>query len=364
MDRHAMKIDLIMPDKSHTSLKQYTEELHDALVKENVEARLISSERLKPAQFIDTITKQSPDFTLSFNGLLPDQQGRFLADMIGIPHVALLTEFPTPFSLLKDSPKTIIGSPDRYGAAFLQGIGALKSFYFPLGVKIHETDDTPKKYKLIYIGSHLLPETIIRNWKKNYPEPFVQALLKAGTLTLENESLSYVEAVTQAFDEKVKDGSLFMPRIDMIAVLIELEDYIQSLNAVNMLDAALKDKIDLHIFEEKDRPSELKTKYKGTSLVFHTPVSYSESLTIIAESENRLINSFLIKKGIPISVLTSLSLRCQPIINKNSELKEFPAYSPPYYQFDLETKTPREFLQEHTWEKRVKPLLKELLGHL
>ncbi len=52
---------------------------------------------INPRPFLDTLFADRPECTLSFNGLLPDAEGRFFCEMIQIPHVACLVDAPTQF---------------------------------------------------------------------------------------------------------------------------------------------------------------------------------------------------------------------------------------------------------------------------
>ncbi len=72
----------------------FTEELANALNRQGVISKIIEAKRDDPRAFLRAILEDPPDCTLSFNGLLPDHEGHFLADFIKIPHVACLTDSP------------------------------------------------------------------------------------------------------------------------------------------------------------------------------------------------------------------------------------------------------------------------------
>src|SRR6516162_3155093 len=103
------KIDVFMPPLSQYSvLHHFTKKLHEALVQQGIVSRLLEAKHNDPGPFLDALLKDPPDCTLSFNGLLPDNQGRFFSDMIRIPHVACLVDSPTNFLTLVRSPYSVI----------------------------------------------------------------------------------------------------------------------------------------------------------------------------------------------------------------------------------------------------------------
>ena len=85
------------PLNSYSLLQYFTIKMHEALLRLGVQSRLLEAKNKNPAPFLKVLFEDSPDCTLSFNGLLPDEQGRFFSDMIKIPHVAFIVDSPLKF---------------------------------------------------------------------------------------------------------------------------------------------------------------------------------------------------------------------------------------------------------------------------
>ncbi len=74
------RIDVFMPPRSQYGvLHHFTRKLSEALGRAGVEASLLEAQYDNPKPFLDKIFSDRPDCTLSFNGLLPDREGRFFA---------------------------------------------------------------------------------------------------------------------------------------------------------------------------------------------------------------------------------------------------------------------------------------------
>ena len=109
------KIDLFMPPTSQYGvLHHFTKKLCEAFIRLGVSCGLLQAERNNPKPFLTEIFQDPQDRTLSFNGLLPDEEGRFFCDLVSLPHVAFLVNSFHHFFALVNSPYTIIASSDRF----------------------------------------------------------------------------------------------------------------------------------------------------------------------------------------------------------------------------------------------------------
>lgn len=87
------RIALILPDKkTHEELFALTLTLSKALQKIGISCIELTSERENPGPFLEKLFNFLPQITVSYNGLLPDEEGRFFADLIKIPHLCCLIE--------------------------------------------------------------------------------------------------------------------------------------------------------------------------------------------------------------------------------------------------------------------------------
>lgn len=106
-----MKIDLLLPDlTSYDVLKEFTWALSKAFNKAGVKARVID---LNQKNSVQQHLKELPDYTLAFNGLLPDVSNKFLYDFTKVPHITWLVDSPATFTELLAHPKSLIITIDE-----------------------------------------------------------------------------------------------------------------------------------------------------------------------------------------------------------------------------------------------------------
>src|SRR5262249_10865415 len=92
-------IDLFMPPNisQYGVLHHFTIKMNEALQRSGVRSRILEAQKDNPKPFLSELFNEIPDCTLSFNGLLPDKEGRFFCDLVKIPHVACTIDSPNAF---------------------------------------------------------------------------------------------------------------------------------------------------------------------------------------------------------------------------------------------------------------------------
>lgn len=379
-----MKIDLLFPPHQNDDFLEYfTQSLGEALLRLGVECRLLKPEKNNPSAFVDDLLRHAPDCTLSFNGLLPDEKDNFLADLVKIPHVACLTDFPTSFNRLAKSKYTIITSPDRFGSIYLQGINARRVLYMPHAISksTHAEMTAKKEYEIVLISSASDPEKIRKKWKKTYPKPLVDAMIESAERTLAEPKLPYQEALSDAINEKMFETPIDLNPIDFLWLLHEQEVYIESLNIVNALNE-LKD-FTIDVFGRPHETSELPFLIKNKNVSFHPPITFQQSFDIQAKAKVVLDSSPLLKEGGGIGVFAALALNSLPLTNKTAFIAENfkegenlltydsnsweatrnslqKVLQDPHLCERMVEKGREKVMREHTWDVRAASLVKEL----
>jgi spore maturation protein CgeB len=319
------KIAIFMPPLSQYSvLHHFTKSLHNALQQQGIETRLLEAKYNDPAPFLDTLLKDPPDCTLSFNGLLPDEQGRFLSDMIHIPHVACLVDSPINFLPLIRSPHSIITCVDRDGIDFFNGLGFQNAFFMPHAVESSLAPDLPTKreYDVLMLSSCIDYEEIRNNWKKKYPKPLREALEEAAEQTLSDQETPYYQAFVAALDKQVSKQSGIDPStIDFIACLDDLEMFIRGKDRVELVKAVQDAKVD--IFGSAEGLTGWK-KYLGNkrNVAIHDPVPFDQALATMKHSKIVLNSSPWIKNGGHERIFSGLACGALVITNENIFMRE------------------------------------------
>jgi hypothetical protein len=253
------RIDVFMPPLSNYGvLHHFTEKMHQALQRAGINSRLLEAKREDPAPFLNALFEDEPECTLSFNGLLPDNQGRFFCDMIGIPHVACLVDSPNDFMPLTTSPSTIITCVDRSSVDFFKGTGFPRVMFLPHGVDRDLAPDPSgnREYDVVMLSSCIDYEGIHASWKKKYPAPIRKAMEEAAEQALSDLNTPYYQTFVAALNKQIQDQSGIDPdKVDFTEILDDLEMYIRGKDRVELVKSIKDAKIDVFGSAEECRLS-------------------------------------------------------------------------------------------------------------
>lgn len=381
------RIDLFMPPYSlYNVLHHFTRSLFDALSRTGVHCRLLTAQYKDPAEFIDKILKDPPDCTLSFNGLLPDEKGNFLCDMLRIPHVACLVDSPQDFLSLVHSPFSVITCVDRFACDFFQGMHFQNVIFMPHAADRNIFSQSisiqgPRPYDVLLLGSYIDYDDIHKAWTKKYDPEFVLAILEAAEQTLTDPNVSYVQALAQGMDKYAKRIGGFDPtKVDFITLLSELENYIRGKDRITLVNSITDAKIDIFGKDSMRWKKHLKNPSK---VVLHEAVPYEESLLLMQKSKIVLSSSPSFKQGAHERVFTGLASGAAVMTNNNSFLREnfkhgenilFHRYpegkevndsineylNNPEKRYELISKGREIVRNNHTWDHRAAVLVNDL----
>lgn len=381
------KIDLFMPPISQYGvLHHFTKKLCEALIRSGVTCRLLQAERNNPKPFLTEIFQDPPDCTLSFNGLLPDDEGRFFCDMIQIPHVACLVDSPNQFFPLIKSPFTIITCVDRFFCEFFKGMNFQNVLFMPHGVEknLSASMDNERSYDVVMLSSCIDFNAIRQEWTQKYSKELCKVLDEAAEITLSDQETPYVQAFVQALDRHVsKGGGIDPQQIDFVNVLDDLELYVRGFDRIQVIKGIKDAKVD--IFGSGDTKDSWK-QYLGSShknVVVHEPIPYERALDIMKDSKILLNSCPQIKNGGHERIFAGLACGALVLTNENIFMRENfkDGNSIAFYrhkQWDkindqvnnyLSDETKRKevvhkgkeiVMKGHTWDHRAAVLLKEL----
>lgn len=381
------RIDLFMTPRSRYGvLPDFTNSLADGLIRSGVNARVLEAHYDDPKLFLDTIFADPPDCTLSFNGLLPDDEGRFFCDMIRIPHVACLVDGPQHFIPLTRSPLSIITAVDRAACDFFQRVQFQNVLFMPHAVdkeRILAATSLKKErpYDVLFLSSFIDYEDVQKTWRKDYPKSVVQALEEAAEATLSDRSTYYIQAFVEAFDRIVRnDPSINPSGLDFVTLLDLLEDYIRGRDRVQLVQS-IQD-VPIHIFGvdshrwQRYMPKEVK-------IIPHESVTFDETFPLMRQSKVVLSSCPTILYGAHERVFAGLASGAVAFANENEYmLQTFKSreniflYRPddlsqvnsgihellanPELRLEI-AQNGRELVYEaHTWDHRAAVLINEL----
>jgi glycosyltransferase involved in cell wall biosynthesis len=381
------RIDLFMPpeDKSRYSvLPHFTLKMMEALTRAGVSCRLLKSEKNNPKPFLENLFKDPPDCTLSFNGLLPDEEGRFFCDTIKIPHIACLIDSPTQYLALAGSPYTVITVPDRFSANFLKGLECNRVIFMPHGIEpdlLKSSKGKEKKFDIVMLSSCIDYHAMEDEWKRKYSKEMVDLMHEASDLALHSKEISCIQAFVQTMDQYISAGKLKPEPLNFPEIIDQIEIHTKGKDRVELLKA-VKD-IPIHIFGNS---IELWKKYLGEqtkNIELHEPVNFELAMEIMRQSKVLLNSCAWLKDGTHERILAGIANGALVLTNENIYMNEhftdgdnialYPAGKwelvPEKLQEYLSNETKRKktvekgqelVLKHHTWDQRVKTLLKEL----
>jgi len=381
------RIDLFMPTRSRYGvLHHFTKCLHDALKRSGVNCRLLEAQKDNPGPFLTQIFNDPPDCTLSFNGVLPDAEGRFLCDLLKIPHVACVVDSPNHFFPLIKSPYNIITCVDRFACEFFKGMNFENVLFMPHAVEkdLEPHSDAQRTFDVLLLSSCIDYESIGELWKKKYPPSIRKALHKAAELTLADTDTSYVQAFVIALDSlRPKIKTTEIAQFDFVEGLNELEFYIRGLDRIRLIQSIKDARVDIFGADNSKAVWEKYLGKKQRNIRIHEEVSFEQALELMKHAKILLNSCLWIKNGAHERIFTGLASGALVLTNDNSYMREnftddknILFYKP--FEMDkindkingiLQNESKRQkiakkgrdvVMKHHTWDHRAAQLLKEL----
>lgn len=321
------RIDLFMPPLSQYGVLHYfTKQLCAGLVKAGIQCNILEAEHNNPKPFLDALFKDKPDCTLSFNGLLPDAQGRFFCDLINIPHVACLVDSPNSFFDLIKSPLTIITCVDHNYCDFFKGMNFPNVLFMPHGADSSIPKPNPErsfKYDVAVLASCIDYEQIRSTWDRKYGTQIAKMMDQAAEVALSDATTSYVNAFVQVLNTSVgKPHGVDPTKIDFAALFDDLEFFIKGKDRVELIRSVKDAQID--IFGSPDGTTQW-SKYLGSTnknVKYHDPVPFEQALDIMKQSKILLNSGAWIKNGSHERIFSGIASGSLVITNLNIYMSE------------------------------------------
>lgn len=381
------RIDLIMPIFSQYGvLHHFTRCLHQALINAGVNARLLETEKYNPAPFLTKIFSDPPECTLSFNGILPDEQGHFLCDLLKIPHVSCLVDSHNQYLELTKSKNNIITCVDRHSCEFFKGMNFDNVLFMPHAVEkdLKPSEDEHRNYEVLLLSSSREFELIRTEWDKKYPSDISKAMLNAADIYLSDTETTYVQALATALDSlKSKSIAKRIAEYNPVEMLYELEQYTRGLDRVRLVQSIKDARVDIFGTENT---KEFWNKYLGKkqrNVILHEGVSFQQSFELMKHAKIVLNNCIWIKDGAHERIFSGMACGALVMTSDNRYLREYFTdgknilfYNPSEMESTNDkinqalsnekklkqmAKQGREIVMKyHTWDQRAGQLLKDL----
>lgn len=380
------RVDFFMPPISRYGVLEHaTKKLMEAFQRAGVQCRLLIAERENPEPFLKSLFGDKPDLTISFNGLLPDNEGRFFCDMIQTPHLAVLVDMPYPFAPLIHSPYSIVSCPDQIACNFFRGIGFDRVIFLPQGIEkeLEEHKEQERIYDVLFPGTLIDYIGLRDSWKKKYPLALWNLMEEAADMSLASPTTPYVEVLVKAVqDQKNKPHRLDPTTLNYLDILNQIATYTTGRERMELIQG-IKD-AEVHVFGS-DAPTASWESYLKDypNVTVHDPVAFEQALEIMQQSKIVLNSVNWIKNGGHERIFGAAACGAVPLTRDNAFTSENfkDGQSIELYEYDkldvmnqkiqelLKDESKRKNIvdnakeivfQKHTWDQRAALLLEQL----
>ncbi len=369
----------------YESKRHFTQKLMEALNRLNIETHLIDlQENPFEAETALEIQEFAPDLTASFNSIQALPSGKFLWDILQIPHLSIIVD-PIQYSMdLIKSPLSIITCVDRFDCEYVRKQGFNNIFFWP-----HATDKDlqikggEKPYDIVLIGSCYDYESMRNSWKERYSPKIQKALASASEMVLANRTMTLVDALTAALKECRAEPSEY----DFMTCFYDFDNCVRGFDRVNLV-RAIKD-YPVHIFgdmmSDDDRYQLDWRDYLSDkpNVTVHSGVPFATSLEVLQLSKICLNSVPSFKNGTHERIFNSLACGALPLSSPSIYLeecfkagKEIAFYQHGYWDelnatiddiliHEKKRQTMVEagrakVMAEHTWDARARQLVEHL----
>ncbi len=382
------RIDVLLPPANRIGygvLPYFSRAFLKALQRCGVECRLLGSEDGPTPNLLGQILSDPPDCTLSFNGLLPDEQGNFFCDRIQIPHVACLVDSPNKFLSLIQTNLNVITCIDQAWAGFFRNLHHDAQF-MPHAVDREFAGDLQqeRRYDAVFMGTCLDIEESRSNWKEWFSPAVCSVMDAASEIALADQTTSYLEAFTHAMADRIEShGDVDPEQLNFSDVLDNLEFYIRGKDRLKLLFSIKDVKVDIFgVASGGTHGWDTYLKGAPSNLQFHGRLSYPEALEVTKQSRLVINSCPSIKEGAHERIFAGymagasvLSNDC-PYIRSLFNEDEILLYRHTNYdnvndqvvalladeskRLDTVRETQKKVLANHTWDHRARVLLDHL----
>lgn len=376
------KICFLVNYNLYESKRHFTEKLAAAFNRCQVETLIID---LKEQPFNIDIAAQirnfSPDLTCSFNSIPPLASGKFLWDILQIPHLSLLVD-PAIYSLeLIKSPLSIISCVDKFDCQTFIDKGFERTFFLPHAADIPGKLNTGERpYDVVFIGSCYDFESIQASWKTRFSPKLEAVLLEASNIVLSQPFIPLHMALKTCLDK----AEISVNDSEFQKLFYESDIYTRGLDRVSLIRSIKDTAVHVYgdIMTDDDRFQHDWGHYLSDlpNVTFHAGVPFTTSLEILQLSKICLNSMPFFKNGSHERVFNSLACGALPLSSPSLYLQESFVASKEiifyqfgkwkelnqlidYYLFHEEERLKAveagraKVMQEHTWIVRAQTVL-------
>lgn len=323
------KICFLSCHNQYDSKSHFTKKLSEAFLRKGVLTDvLIWPYGPCPEAIVEKIRELQPCLTASFHQLPPQGDGIYFWDRLKIPHWTLLLD-PAFYDLeLMKSSYSLISCVDRKDCALLASYHFPSTFFFPHAVEreLIDSSNHPRSIDVLMLGTCYDPEHLYKFWKKNYSKKIVRVLEEAADLVLNEQKISFVQALLQT----LLSHGIDLQEVEFDRLAHYVDSYSRGVDRLRLI-RSIRD-VEVHVYGGKcwreEEPIADWSYYLATqaNVTVHPAVGYTEAIGLMQRSKICLNSMPFFKDGSHERFFTAFACGAIPISSESLYLQEI---SPP-----------------------------------
>jgi spore maturation protein CgeB len=323
-----MRITVLTHNNLYESKRYFGKMFAEALVRAGHEINVVDGDSIESQEkeFKKACNPALTDFTCSFNSQIPTDDGKFICDFTGVPHVFFNID---PLYYYRDtfnSPYMMVSCVDHFDVEYAHARGFKKAFFFGHAV---ERDLSPephqeRPYDVVFIGSCYDHETLRKYWRENLAPETVKVIENAIDIVLGDNKTPVFTAVENALREKGMD---LQHDNKIVSLAHYVDNYVRGKDRVELIRSIKKAQI--HVFGGtaywRKEPEILDWNHSLASqknVTIHPAVTFKDSLSILKQSKICLNSMPFFKNGTHERIFSGLACGSLPITTDNLWIRD------------------------------------------
>lgn len=387
--RAYMHIALLSNYNLYESKRYFCAKLAEAFNRLGLETSIIDSStlHLQQMEFIRACKPQETIFTCSFNSIIPFQDGKYIADQTGVPHVAFFVDPAFNYKEVFASSNTIITCVDHFDCEYVRSKNFNRVFFWGHAIEreLAPAIDQEKPYDVVFLGSCYDHENLRQFWRQRFTKADIEIIESAVAVVLGDNATPLYLAVQKAMKESGliwQTEEEFETKFNFYAYYVD--NYMRGKDRTELIRSIKNAQV--HVFGDLCWRTEKPVLGWEHSLegmknvTIHPAVPFEASLEILKQSKICLNSMPFFKNGTHERIFTGLACGALPITTDNlwirdnfeheqniliyrsnhwNEVDEWVAkyLNNPSKREQIVQEGREKVMREHTWDVRVQQLL-------
>lgn len=383
-----MHVALLSNYNLYESKRYFCTKLAEAFNRIGIETSIIDYQTLdqQQAEFIRACKPQETVFTCSFNSIIPSEDGKYIADYTGVPHVAFFVDPAFNYRDVLKSQNTIVTCVDHFDCEYVLAQNFKKVFFWGHAVEkdLAMAKNQEKIYDVVFIGSCYDHETLRDYWRKHLSTQEVSIIEASVERVLGDNKTPLYQAIKEVVTAHRGEGETPVQTEEKVFYYAYyVDNYMRGKDRTELIRSIKNRKV--HVFGdvcwrvEKPILGWEHSLQGMDNVIIHPAVPFEKSLEILKQSKICLNSMPFFKNGTHERIFTGLACEALPITSDNlwvrkhfEHRKDLLIYSPSgwsevneWVEYYLDR--PKELahmvsvgretvMREHTWDVRVQQL--------